>query len=81
MEPNPQDSAGMKHPSQKRENAITGIVGVVGGGALFVAIMVWYFWMVAQPAPPLPGTPIGAKSGSGTAAMPASRDDENVRRK
>ncbi|MGO9114713.1 MAG: hypothetical protein ACLP9L_36315 [Thermoguttaceae bacterium] len=68
----------MNHPSKKRENTIAGVVGIVGGGGLFLAVIVWYFWMVAQPAPPLPGTTLGANSGSGTAAMPAHNDDDVV---
>jgi hypothetical protein len=78
MDPNRQESVGTKHPSKKRENTIAVIVGVVGGGALFVGVMVWYFWMAGQSAPPMPGTPIGTESGSGTATTPARSDEELV---
>ena len=35
--------------------------------------MVWYFWMVNQPAPPVPGAPLGQNAG--TATKPGSDDN------
>ncbi len=78
MDPNPQGPVGIKHPSKKRENIIAVVAGVVGGVGLFVGVMIWYFWMAAQPAPPLPGTPLGGKSGSGTPATPAHSNEDLV---
>jgi hypothetical protein len=75
MDHNPRGSVGTEHPAKKRENTVAVVAGVVGGAALFVGVMVWFFWMAAQPAPPLPGTPVGAKIGGGTAATPANSDE------
>jgi hypothetical protein len=57
------DPAGTKHPSSTGANTVAVVAGVVGGAALFVGVMAWYFWMAGQQAPPMPGTPVGIKSG------------------
>ena len=75
MDHNSQDSVGMKHPSKKRENTVAGVAGVVVGVAICAGVMVWYFGMVAQPAPPMPGIPIGTKPTGGTSATLASSNE------
>ena len=59
------------HHPKKTGYLIPMIIGVVLGLGLIAGVMSWYFWMVQQPAPPVPGTPLGQNSG--TATKPGNR--------
>ena len=72
------DPAGTKHPSNTGANTVAVVAGVVGGAALFVGIMAWYFWMAGQQAPPMPGMPVETKPGSGATAKPAGSNENLV---
>ena len=46
MDNEPQDTTSMEHHSRKPQNLVIALVGVLGGAALFAAVMVWYFTTV-----------------------------------
>ena len=46
MDNEPQDTTSMEHHSRKPQNLVIALVGVLGGSALFSAVMVWYFTTV-----------------------------------
>ena len=46
MDNNYQDTTGVNNHSQKRRNIVVAVVGVVGGSALFLGVMAWYFTRV-----------------------------------
>ena len=67
-------SLGFAHHPKRPGYLVPTIIGLVVGLGLFVGVMTWYFWMVNQPVPPLPGTPLGQNSGT----VPKPGEDDNL---
>ncbi len=78
MDNKSQDTTGIEHHSQKRLSIVTALMGAVGGVALFVGGMAFYFTRVERLPPPLPPSMGGgAPSGAGKSAA-AAKDDEDL---
>ena len=71
MNQSTQNAIGEACHGKKCAGSVAAFIGVVGGLALFVGIMMWYFGTAAQPASPLPRVHGDAPSGG---AGPAGRN-------
>ena len=63
-----QEPVGSESQAKKGGSPVAVLLGAVGGVAMFVGVMVWYFTLVDRPPPSLPHKEQGADSSGGTPA-------------
>ena len=63
-----QEPVGSESQVKKGGSRVAILLGAVGGVAMFVGVMVWYFMLVDRPPPSLPHKSAGAESSGGTPA-------------
>ena len=63
-----QEPVGSESQVEKGGSRVAILLGAVGGVAMFVGVMVWYFMLVDRPPPSLPHKSAGADSNGGTPA-------------